>query len=50
MRYIVLALALCFAVPPISAVAAKKPARFNVKHAKVKHPKAKTIKRHSRGH
>lgn len=48
MRYIVLTLALCFLLPAVPASAAKKPARSNVKHSKVKHQKPKTARRHAR--
>ncbi len=48
MRYIVLALVLCFALSPVSAAAAKKPAKIVVKHGKVKHVKPKKVKPHPR--
>jgi hypothetical protein len=45
MRYIVLALALCFALPSVPAMAANKPVKHRAK--KVKHFKPKKVKRHA---
>lgn len=44
MRYLVLALALCFAAPSAPALAANKPAKHKVK--KIKRFKPKKVKHH----
>lgn len=45
MRHIVLALALCFALPSAPVMAANKPVKHKVK--KVKHFKPKKVKHHA---
>ncbi len=45
MRYIVFALALCFALPSAPAMAANKPVKHKAK--KVPHFKPKKVKRHA---
>jgi hypothetical protein len=46
MRYIVLALALCLTVAPISAVAAGRTIKVKAKRGKFKQQKPKKVKRH----
>jgi len=47
MRYIVLALALCFTLAPVSAVAANRTVKVKGRKSKFKQQKPKKIKRQS---
>jgi hypothetical protein len=47
MRYIVLALALCFTLAPVSAMAASQTVKVKAKRSKFKPQKPKKVKRRS---